>query len=444
MKTKPLFEVIKVFTGCLLMLVFFACSTGSSTVPEVTEEEGNTILKAANVRPLKDVKYELTPGRIAKGKYLTEGILWCFNCHTERDTTQAGWPPKWEKKGSGTIRWKTDSTYLYAPNITPDEKTGIGNFTDDMIARAIREGVGHDDRALESMPWGSFRELTDEDVASVVSYLRTIPAIENRVPRRKLSLSGEEDLKEGALPLTQEIGALDFSDPLTRGKYLISIADCIGCHTAWYGRNPGILGGGNPMSKNTEQIFSTNITSDATGVGAWSEETFIYVMKNGKGKSGPMNQRMPWASFKNMTDEDLSSIYQALMTTYPVKHSVQNGVVPSPCEVCGMKHGSGDKNKIEPLKMYEGNTKIPTDVTGIYVGQLFPDTLSIIQIEGKLILRAFEEEWRLSLINSAEYFADGLLAPLHFVRDKHDIVIELQFNDLGRSFTKVGKPSISK
>jgi len=57
-----------------------------------------------------------------------------------------------------------------APNLTPDPETGAGNWTDDQIARAIREGIGHDGRALfPTMPYADFRHFSDEDLASIVS-----------------------------------------------------------------------------------------------------------------------------------------------------------------------------------------------------------------------------------------------------------------------------------
>ncbi len=60
-------------------------------------------------------------------------------------------------------------------------ETGAGTWTDDMFARAIREGIGHDGRALsEPMYWKTYRELSDEDIASVVVYLRTLTPVKNK------------------------------------------------------------------------------------------------------------------------------------------------------------------------------------------------------------------------------------------------------------------------
>jgi mono/diheme cytochrome c family protein len=438
MKSKKDHRRSFVSSPLVVLLCAFALlqSCANQTSPE-EQPDAYTILKATNLRPLKDVTYESTPQRIARGKYLMEGPLWCFQCHTERDKEKAGWPPMWEKKGSGAEISKTDSTHLYAPNITPDKKTGIGSLTDDMVARAIREGVGHDDRSLSTMPWWTFRLLTDEDVASIVTYLRTIPAITNKIPRRHLTTKGEENLKSQSVPLMASLVEPNLADVVDRGKYLIGVADCIGCHTGWYARNPGVFGGGNPMDHNADHVFSSNISSDSTGIGAWPVETFIYVIRNGKGKSGTLNKLMPWTSFKNMSDEDLSAIYQALMTTYPVKHIVQNGVAPTYCEVCKLEHGMGDKNKITLLPPYKG-AKAQADVAGLYVGQVFDvDTIKVNFEKDTLKLSAFGQSWKLFPVSETKYFAESFMAPMQFLRDASGNVTELDFGDLGRTYKKV-------
>ena len=77
--------------------------------------------------------------------------------------------------------------WLTAPNLTPDPETGIGRVSDDAIARAIREGVGADGRALFAlMPYEEYRRIPDEDVAAIVVYLRSLPPVRNPLPRTAL------------------------------------------------------------------------------------------------------------------------------------------------------------------------------------------------------------------------------------------------------------------
>ena len=91
-KTNPAFRLL--VNSCLFILVifiFFTYSSNSTPASELeVEEEDSTILKAIHARQLTDVKFESTPERIARGKYLMEGPLWCFQCHTQRDTTKPG------------------------------------------------------------------------------------------------------------------------------------------------------------------------------------------------------------------------------------------------------------------------------------------------------------------------------------------------------------------
>ena len=81
---------------------------------------------------------------------------------------------------------------VHAPNITPDPETGAGNWSDDQLARAIREGIGHDGRALfPFMPYLGLRALSDEDLASIIVYLRSLPPVRQSRPTTDADLPGE-------------------------------------------------------------------------------------------------------------------------------------------------------------------------------------------------------------------------------------------------------------
>jgi hypothetical protein len=77
------------------------------------------------------------------------------------------------------------------------------------------------------------------------------------------------------------------------------------------------------------QSFAANLTSDATGTGNWKEEQFIKAIREGKYKgldnTRPLLMPMPWFVYKNLTDDDLKSIFAFLQTTNPV-----NNLVPAP------------------------------------------------------------------------------------------------------------------
>jgi hypothetical protein len=72
----------------------------------------------------------------------------------------------------------------YAANITPDENTGIGIWTEDMFLTAMKEGkhMGTSRPILPPMPWNFIGQLPDEDLKAMYAYLKSIPPIRNRVP----------------------------------------------------------------------------------------------------------------------------------------------------------------------------------------------------------------------------------------------------------------------
>src|SRR6185503_8436730 len=107
-------------------------------------------------------------------------------------------------------------TNCSSPNITPDVETGAGSWTDEQFVRAIREGIGHDGRRLfPMMPYLNFREMSDEDLASVIVYIRSLEPVRNQLPKTVLP----EPVK-GMLPPHQPITAAvpqpDMSNPVAR------------------------------------------------------------------------------------------------------------------------------------------------------------------------------------------------------------------------------------
>ena len=111
-------------------------------------------------RALTARKFGSTPARLARGEYLVRDVTDCMACHAEHDWTAHDAPVLPNTLGAGQDMniLKGLPGKVYAPNITPDPETGVGNWSDDQLARAIREGVSHDGRALfPFMPYPDFR-----------------------------------------------------------------------------------------------------------------------------------------------------------------------------------------------------------------------------------------------------------------------------------------------
>lgn len=149
------------------------------------EVDATTILEAPGPTPGTYAPERLY--QVKRGQYLVE-LLGCGACHT--DGALEGVPDFDKALAGSTIGIAYDNPLgtdkpgvLYPPNITPDEETGIGTWSDIQINRAIRAGLGrHAGRRLAVMPWQGYTKLTDEDIESMVAYLRSVKPIRHEVP----------------------------------------------------------------------------------------------------------------------------------------------------------------------------------------------------------------------------------------------------------------------
>ncbi len=302
----------------------------------------------AKKRTVTDRKFEVTEARLLRGKYLVDGVNGCFGCHTDQDWSKPGAPPVAGREGSGHIWSDQDMPWLVAPNITPDKETGIGNWTDDTLARAIREGIGHDGRALfPMMPYPHYRLMSDEDLASVIVYLRTVPPVKNQLPTTKMPFPLNFLIQNVPQPVTAAISAPPQSNQVAYGGYLVNLAACADCHTPQENGKPipGMeFAGGFLLHEPKGDVVSANITPAASGIGYYNEATFIQALRMGKVGARPLRSSMPFYFYGKMSDEDLRAIFAYLKTLKPVKHQLDNFEPPAFCRLCKQKHGFGATN----------------------------------------------------------------------------------------------------
>src|SRR5688500_11928748 len=211
---------------------------------------GRPLLFGPNARAVTSRTFEPSEARLARGEYLVEGVAHCFQCHSPHDMSNPELPIVDGMKGAGW--WMDDAPGLgkvVAPNITPDRETGIGDWTDDEIARAIREGVSRDGTALfPIMPYENFRQMSDEDLASVVVYLRSITPVRNPLARTALEFPLSRIVNTMPAPLE---GTVPEPPASSRGEYLATLAECRTCHSAAVQGEPvpGLTFGGGFMFK---------------------------------------------------------------------------------------------------------------------------------------------------------------------------------------------------
>lgn len=300
-------------------------------------------------RALTSVKYESNPQRLSRGKYLFMGVAGCAGCHSPHDLSQHGAPVIAGKEGTGEVM-PLDGLpgRIVAPNLTPDPETGTGKWSDDQIARAVREGIGHDGRALfPLMPYAHFRNMADEDLASLVVYIRSMAPVHNELPPTEISFPVKYLIRGVPQPVTSPVSGPASIDAIKRGAYLVNLGDCAGCHTPQeHGQVvEGMdFAGGQVLSGLGFNGASANITPDPSGISYYDEGLFIQVMRTGYVKARPLGALMPFVEYRNMDDQDLKDVFAYLRTVKPVKHHVDNSEPVALCRLCRQKHGGGDKN----------------------------------------------------------------------------------------------------
>ena len=293
------------------------------------------VLKKPAQREAAQVQFERTPERVARGEYLVNHVGICFDCHSEREPSYA-LPFKQGGEGAHGFVWNREIGFpgvLAASNITPDPETGLGQWTDGEVVRAIREGVDREGNALfPIMPYSHLRTLSDEDAQAIVLYLRTLQPIRYQTPEKHLQPPLNFVEKFVPQPLEGPVAAPDRADRVAYGRYLVTIASCDECHTPKDERNNSIAGqefsGGFEMHGPGFTVVTANITPHPTNwMGQASREEFIARFKAFENyEPAPVtdgvNTLMPWLSFSGMSEEDLGAVYDYLKTVPPIEKRV--------------------------------------------------------------------------------------------------------------------------
>jgi len=300
-------------------------------------------------RALTARRFEATPQRLERGRYLFNHAVACVDCHSGHDASTSDHLVLANMQGAGEVMPFDDLPgRIVASNLTPDRETGAGTWTDDQLARAIREGIGHDGRALfPMMPYQHYKHMSDEDLASVVVYIRSLEPVRNQLPPTEIIFPVKYLIRSAPEPVSAPVSSPDPADRVQWGAYLVNLGGCIDCHTRMDQGQPlpGLdYAGGQVFAGKWGKTVSANITPDPSGISYYDEALFIQVIRTGYVKARKLDALMPTEQYKGMTDDDLRAIFAYLRTLKPVKHRVDNTLPPTYCKLCRAMHGAGDQN----------------------------------------------------------------------------------------------------
>ncbi|WP_423129705.1 c-type cytochrome [Gaoshiqia sp. Z1-71] len=287
-----------------------------------------------DVGPAPDMKVEITPERVERGHYLAHHVMMCMDCHSQRNYSLFSAPLIPHTLGQGGEVFDQSMGLpgkFVAPNITPQNLAG---WTDGEVFRAITSGVSKDGRTLfPIMPYPNYGQMDEEDIKSVIAYLRTLDPIEHDVEPSKPDFP--VNIIINTIPKKAALRQIPpKSDLPAYGKYMITAASCADCHTLMGPDGPlgePYAGGLEFHLPDGSVIRSANITPHpVTGIGSWTEEQFIARFKAYADSSfiapkvGPDDFKtvMPWTLYGKMEKDDLRAIYAYLKTLNPVENPI--------------------------------------------------------------------------------------------------------------------------
>lgn len=313
------------YVGYFLAIIVFAIAGLLSYVkfalPDVGEAE--------------DLKIDYTQERIERGRYLANTVSVCMDCHSKRDWSKFSGPITEGTLGMGGDRFDQSigiPGVFYAKNIT---SSGISRYTDGELFRLITSGVTKEGRAMfPLMPYPYYGRMDKEDIYSIISYVRSIPNMDNNVPESEPDFPMNFIINTIPQKPVHEIKP-EKTDLLAYGAYMTNAAGCAECHTQV---DKGQIieelkfgGGRNFKFPDGSIVISGNITPDQeTGIGKWTEEMFIQRFKAYADSAyaspsvaiGEFNTVMPWTMYGQMEEGDLAAIYAYLRSVKPITNSV--------------------------------------------------------------------------------------------------------------------------
>lgn len=234
--------------------------------------------------PLPDSAWSnLGPADVKKG----EMVFWaggCSSCHAVKGATGDA-----KLVLAGGLPLKSPFGTFHAPNISPDEKAGIGSWTLAQFGNAMKRGVGPEGEHLyPAFPYGSYSRMSDADVNDLFGYLKTLPKSADVAAPHELPFPFNVRLLLGGWKLLYfndkpRVALSNPDDKVKRGQYLVEgPGHCGECHTprdalGGFKADSWLAGAPNPEGEGTVP----NITPGSKSIGSWSESDIASYLETG-------------------------------------------------------------------------------------------------------------------------------------------------------------------
>ena len=255
-------------------------------------------------------------GDVQAGAYLARASG-CISCHT--DFENGGQPL------AGGVTFETPFGILVSPNITTDPRHGIGSWSEEDFARAVRQGISPDGHAYyPAFTYPFYHSFTDTQIADLWAAFQTVAPVPEDAPEHDLPFPFNQrwTLKVWRAafltePATDPVDGM--SDVWNRGRFLVEgAAHCGACHTRRNlagARIPDRKFMGNPDLPGTD---APSITAKALAEGGWTVSNLAYALKTGLTPEGDvfggtMGEVVNYGT-AYLTDDDRKAIAAYLLT----------------------------------------------------------------------------------------------------------------------------------
>lgn len=274
-----------------------AAVTGAQAT-DAAPADGSTpppVVPPADLLPQAEIDRIALERAVARGKHLVESRLGCFDCHGE------------DYAGKVVMDVPPVMRFI-APNITPAGV--VQGMTDVDWVRVVRHGINRKGQS-SIMPAIDYTDLSDQEIGDVISFVRSVPAVERVMEPWALGPVMWVQLALGKVPISAELIDHDKERPTnpppqaidtTYGAHLGQV--CRGCH----GTN---LAGGKIIGGDPSWPPASNLTPHASGsLQDWTLEDWKRAMREGVRKDGSaIRAPMPWTFYGKMSDTELEALW---------------------------------------------------------------------------------------------------------------------------------------